>query len=76
MRRTRDLVGEKEMAGRKYGFWKTLYLDCTPAYRDALADAESRKKEAAHGLPEAQIKKTWAHYLTYQFKEFKKAYAN
>ena len=56
MRRTRELVGEKEMAGRKYGFWKTLYLDCTPAYRDALTDAESRKKEAGRGLPEAQIK--------------------
>jgi uncharacterized protein YdaU (DUF1376 family) len=72
MRRTRDVVGEAEMAGRKYGFWKTLLHDDPNAYIRALEDAESRKKEALAGLPEMQIRKTWAHYLTYTFKSFKK----
>jgi len=40
-----------------------------------LTDAESRKKEAAMGLPEAQIEKTWAAYFVYRFKELKKNYA-
>jgi uncharacterized protein YdaU (DUF1376 family) len=74
LRRTRDVVGEDEMKGKKFGFWRTLIRDHPRAYRDALTDAESRKKEALRGLPEAQIKKTWAHYMTYQFKEMKKSY--
>ena len=76
MRRTRDVVGADEMKGKRYGFWRKLYRDCTAAYRDALVDCESRKKEAAMGLPEAQIEKTWAAYFVYRFKELKKTSAS
>ena len=69
-RRTRDVVGDDEMKGRKFGFWRTLIRDHPRAYRDALTDAESPKKEAQRGLPEAQIKKS---YMTYQFKEMREA---
>jgi len=76
LRRTRDLVGAEEMAGQRFFFWRKLLRDHPRAYTDALVDAESRKKEAARGLPEAQIRKTWAHYLNYQFQQMKKAYAS
>jgi uncharacterized protein YdaU (DUF1376 family) len=74
LRRTRELVGPDEMQPPKLYFWRALLRDHPAPYRDALADAERRKQEALLGLAEAQIRKSWAHYLAHTLKQMKQAH--